>query len=112
MNTASVAKTPHRELKKDRQTENISSKNKNSPKELLLYRGQILGCIGKKVLTFLLLAIHSHLYLRILPPPPPPSRSKSCLKLVCNVNIVNGNLKSENSHDNAQKPQRNCKFMN
>ena len=29
------------------------------------------------------------------------------LKLVCNVNIVYGNLKSENSQD-AQKPQRNC----
>jgi hypothetical protein len=31
--------------------------------------------------------------------------SKSGLKLVCNVNIVNGNLKSENSQDYAQKPQ-------
>ncbi len=29
-----------------------------------------------------------------------------------NVNIVYGNLKSENSQDNAQKPQRNCMFMN
>jgi hypothetical protein len=34
--------------------------------------------------------------------------SKSGLKLVCNVNIVCGNLKSENSQDYAQKPQQNC----
>ncbi len=26
--------------------------------------------------------------------------------------MVNGNLKSENSQDNAQKPQRICKFIN
>ncbi len=44
MNTASVAKTPHRELKKDRQQKNISPKNINSPKELLLSRGRNLGC--------------------------------------------------------------------
>jgi hypothetical protein len=29
------------------------------------------------------------------------------LKLVCTVNIVYGNLKSEDSEDNAQKPQQN-----
>jgi hypothetical protein len=34
------------------------------------------------------------------------------LKLVCNVNIVYGDLKSENSQDYAHKPQRNCMFMN
>ncbi len=34
------------------------------------------------------------------------------LKLVCNVNIVYGNLKSENSQDYAQKPQQNFMFMN
>jgi hypothetical protein len=45
-------------------------------------------------------------------PPPPPSLSKSGLKLVCNVNIVYGNLKSENSQDYAQKPQRNCTCVN
>ena len=33
-------------------------------------------------------------------------------KVVCNVNIVYGNLKSENSQDYAQKPQGNCTFMN
>jgi hypothetical protein len=32
--------------------------------------------------------------------------SKSDLKLVYHVNIVYGNLKSENSQDYAQKPQR------
>jgi hypothetical protein len=40
----------------------------------------------------------------------PPS--KSGLKLVCNVSIAYGNLKSENSQDFAPKPQRNCTFMN
>ncbi len=43
------------------------------------------------------------------PPPPPPS--KSGLKLVWNVSIVYGNLKSENSQDFAQKPQWNRTFM-
>jgi hypothetical protein len=44
-----------------------------------------------------LLANHSQLYERIIPPPPPPppSLSKSGLKLVCDVNIGYGNLKSE-----------------
>jgi hypothetical protein len=44
------------------------------------------------------------------PPPHPPS--KSGLKLVCDVNIVHGNLKSENCQDYAQKPQKNGPFMN
>jgi hypothetical protein len=35
----------------------------------------------------------------------------SGLKLVCKVNIAYGNLKSENSQDFFQKPQRNCMFM-
>ncbi len=48
--------------------------------------------------------------LRILPPL--PHLRKSGLKLVCNVNIIFWNLKSENSQDYAQKPQRNCTFMN
>jgi hypothetical protein len=34
------------------------------------------------------------------------------VKQVCNVNIVYGNLKSENSQDSAQKPRRNSTFMN
>ncbi len=37
---------------------------------------------------------------------------KSGLKLVCNVNIVYGNLMSENSQYYAQKPQGNSTFMN
>ncbi len=45
-----------------------------------------------------------------LPPPSPPS--KRALKLVSNVNIVYGNLKSEISQDYAQKPQQNCTLMN
>jgi hypothetical protein len=40
------------------------------------------------------------------PPPPPPS--KSGLKLVCNVNIVYGNLKSENPQDNPVHEFRFC----
>ncbi len=47
----------------------------------------------------------SPLYQQILLP-------KSGLKPVCNVNIVYGNLKSENSQDYVQKPQRSCAFMN
>jgi hypothetical protein len=38
--------------------------------------------------------------------------SKSGLKLVCNINIVHGNLKSEKSQDYTWKPQRNCAFKN
>ncbi len=45
-------------------------------------------------------------------PPPPSPLSKSGLKLVCKVNIVYGNLRSDNFQDYAQKPQRNCTFMN
>ena len=48
--------------------------------------------------------------LRILPPSPP--LSKSGLKVVCNVNIVYGFLKSENSQDYAQKHQRIFTFVN
>ncbi len=43
---------------------------------------------------------------------PPLSLSNSGLKLICNVNIVYGNIKCENSQDYSQKPQRNCTFMN
>ncbi len=42
----------------------------------------------------------------------PPLPSRSSLKLACIVNIAYGNLKSENSHDYAQKTQQNCTFMN
>jgi hypothetical protein len=43
---------------------------------------------------------------------PPPPQGKSGLKLVFNVNIEYGNLKYENPQEYAQKPQRNCTFMN
>ncbi len=36
--------------------------------------------------------------------PPLPPLSKRGLTLVCNINIVYGNVKSENSQDYAQKP--------
>jgi hypothetical protein len=42
-----------------------------------------------------------HLYYGFYSPLP---LKKSGLKLVCNVNIVYGNLMTENSQDNAQKP--------
>ncbi len=32
--------------------------------------------------------------------------------MVCNVNTVYRNFKSENSQEDPQKPQRNCTFMN
>ncbi len=34
-----------------------------------------------------------------------------CLKLVCNVNVVYGNLKSENCQDYAQKVRNLNKFV-
>jgi hypothetical protein len=43
---------------------------------------------------------------------PPPPLCKSGLKLVCNINIVHRNLKSEFFQVYAQKPQRNYMFMN
>jgi hypothetical protein len=67
------------------------------------WEAQFLDVIGIKVLRVFLFAIQSHLYKWISPPPLP--LNKSGLKLVCNVNIVYGNLKSEISQDNAQKPQ-------
>jgi hypothetical protein len=59
---------------------------------------EFLDVIRKK--RDVLLAIHSHLtdFTPLSPPPPPPS--KSGLKLVCNCKNY------------AQKPQRNCTFMN
>ena len=42
----------------------------------------------------------------------PPPLEQNGLKLGCNVKIVYGNLKSENSQDYAQKPLQNCTLMN
>ncbi len=66
--------------------------------------GWILGCNWDKSLKSFP-PCYSHLLVRILLPP-------LGLKLACNVNIVYGNLKSENSQDHTHKPQRNCTFMN
>jgi hypothetical protein len=62
---------------------------------------EFLNVIGTIVLRVFFLAIHSHL----------PLLNNSGLKQVFNVNIVYGNLKSDNSQDFAQ-PQRNSPFMN
>jgi hypothetical protein len=64
---------------------------------------EFLDVIGIKVLGVFLLAIHSHLYKRILPPT--PKKKVSGLKVVGNVNIEYGILKSENSQDYDQKTQ-------
>jgi hypothetical protein len=63
---------------------------------------EFLDVIGKKSKSFPLLTDFT----------PLPSLSKNGLKLVCNVNILYGNLKPENSQDDAQETQRNCTFMN
>jgi hypothetical protein len=44
--------------------------------------------------------------------PHPPLSKRGLKKLVGNENILYGNLKSENSQDYVQTPQRNCMFMN
>ncbi len=51
---------------------------------------------------------------KVFCPPPPPPQSKSGSKIVCNVNIVYGNLKSENSQIMPRNLNEivNCKFMN
>ncbi len=65
-----------------------------------LPEAEFLDVTGTKVLRVFLLAIHSHSTNGIYSP------------LVCNANIVYGNLKSENSQDYSQKPQLNYTFMN
>ncbi len=80
---------------------------------LTVPRGRILGCIwDKSIQSFPPCYSQSPLLTNFYtyPPPLPPTPTSS-LKLVCDVNIVYGNLKSENSQDYAQKPQRNCTFM-
>ncbi len=52
----------------------------------------------------------SSLLKKFTPPPPPPA--KVGWNWFFDVNIVYGKLKSENSQDYAQQPQRNCTFMN
>ncbi len=69
--------------------------------ELLSPEAEFWDVVGTKVLRIFLLAIHSNSANGFVSYPP---LSNSGLKLVCNV--------SENSQDYAQKPQRNCTFMN
>jgi hypothetical protein len=68
---------------------------------LHVYIGRSLGRSRDKSLKSFHLC-YSQSPLLTVPPPP----RKSGLKLVCNVNIIYRNLKSENSQDYAQKPQR------
>ncbi len=73
------------------------------------YRGLILGRNWDKSLppSLLFTVTSTSGFYSPLGLPPPLG-----LKLVCNVNIVYKNLKSENSRNYAQKPQRNCTFIN
>ncbi len=64
---------------------------------------EFLDVSGTKVVRVFLLAISNHNH--IITPPPP---DQSGLKLVFNLNIVCGNLKSVFSQDYAHKLQRNC----
>jgi hypothetical protein len=68
-----------------------------------------------KVFKIFILAIHSCLYYGFYPPPPEQKWVETCFVVYCtyNVNIVYENIKSENPPKiYAQKPQRNCTFMN
>ncbi len=63
----------------------------------IMREAEFLDVIGKKFSRFF----------PLLTDFTPPLPEQSSLKLVCNVNIVYGNLKSENSQDFHQKTQRN-----
>jgi hypothetical protein len=74
------------------------------------YEDEFLDIIGKEVFKSLppfTVTSNNGFY----SPPPTPHLEQSGLKLVCNVNIVFGNLKSENSQNYALKPQQNS-FIN
>ncbi len=74
---------------------------------LIKSRGRILGCKWDKSRKSFPHCYSQSPLLTGTPSPSPPPLSKSGLKLACNVNIVYGNLKSENSKEYTQKPQRN-----
>ncbi len=67
-------------------------------------KAEFLDAIKTKVLTFSSLLFTVTATNGFYSPSPPTTRSKKGLKLVCDVNIVYENLKSENSQDYAQKP--------
>jgi hypothetical protein len=74
---------------------------------------EFLDVIGTKVLTKSFPSCYSQSSKQTdftpQSPPPPPPLSKSGLKLVCYVNILYGNLKSENSKDFAlEAPRKLC----
>ncbi len=88
---------------------------------------EFLGGIQTKLLRFFLLAIHSHLYSFALRFPFVQTHATSYsfyssvtvkekggkpYPLPYNLRNPYRNLKSENSQDYAQRPQRNCMFMN
>ncbi len=83
-----------------------------SPLPLEQTEAEFLEIIGSSEFSSLLFTVTSNnelsppVFYSLLP------LSKSGLKLVCKVNIVYRNHKSQNSQDYAQKPQRNCTFMN
>ncbi len=76
-----------------------------------MYRDRILGRDWDKSLNSFPPCFSQSPLLQISPPSPPPAPEQG-LKLVCNVSIVYGNLKSENSKDYAKKPYKNCTFKN
>ncbi len=71
-----------------------------------VYRGRILVHNGDKSFD------PCYSLSPLLTDDPPPTLQQNGMKLCCDVNIVYRNLKSENSQDYDQKPQRNCTFMN
>jgi hypothetical protein len=76
-------------------------------------RGQILGRNWDKSLKSVPPCfLQSPLQTDFNPLTPPPPLEQKLFETGLQVNIVHGNLKSENSQDYAQKPQRNCAFMN
>jgi hypothetical protein len=62
-----------------------------TPVAAAITEAEFVDLVGTKVLRVFLLAIHSHIYYT----------SKSGLHLICNVNILYRNLKSENFQDYA-----------
>ncbi len=83
------------------------------PRQINLTWGRILGRNWDKSLKRFPSCYSPSSLLTDFPPPPPPTPfSQSGLKLVCNVNIVYGNLKFGNSQDYAPKSQRNCTYVN